>query len=362
MPLPATPQFRAALSSPLLKGAVAATSVTIAIAVIGHTWYWQQGISAVEQTVAAWTDRIREQGGRVALSGLAYSGYPFSFEVSAEAIDIESASSGLVWSWRGGAAQGQARVWSPNTIAVHFTGNHEWRMEDEGNGNWSSMAIGNAVTDFTLSDGMLIRLIATLNDVRAVGNSLLGPVATESVMLSGNLENGVGSAPSFRTTGRLRQTCLPIADSFPLGTTIDQLAWNLTASAPLPSSATLQEVTAWRDDGGTIEIDSLALRWGTLTVDARGTLSLDDRYRPLAALSATVRGHRAAVDSLVQAGTIRPAEGAAAKIALSVFSDAAENGGIVLPLTAQDGWLTAGPVRISPLYPLDSFLGPALRP
>ena len=90
-----------------------------------------------------------------------------------------------------------------------------------------------------------------------------------------------------------------------------------------------EDIARWRDDGGTVEIESLAVRWGTLTVDARGTMSLDDRNRPLAALSATVRGHRAVVHSLVQAGTLRPSEGAAAKIALSVLSKSADNGGIV---------------------------------
>ena len=345
-----------------MKGAVAAASLAIAIAVIAHTWYWHQGISVAERTVTAWTDDILKQGGRVELSGLAYGGYPFSFEVNAESIDIEATNPGLTWSWRGGGVHGQARIGSPNTIAVRLTGDHEWRAEDEGNGNWTAVTIGKAVTDFTLSEGKLSRIVVALNDVRAAGNRLLGPIATESITLSGNLEKGAGSPPSFRITGRARHTNLPLADSFPFGTTVDQLAWNLTARAPWPSSAILQDVAAWRDDGGTIEIESLALRWGTLTVDARGTLSLDDRYRPLAALSATVRGHRAMVDSLVQAGTIRPAEGAAAKIALSVFSKSAENGGIVLPLTAQDGWLTAGPLRIYRLHPLDSFFRAAPRP
>ena len=122
-------------------------------------------------------------------------------------------------------------------------------------------------------------------------------------------------------------------------------------------SASAENLAAWCDDGGTVEIKSLALHWGTLTVDAKGTLSLDHRFRPIAALSATVRGHRALVDSLVRAGTIRPAQGARTKITLDVFSDPANGGSVTIPVTVQDGWFNSGPLQVFRLSLVVSFPG-----
>ena len=346
----------------MMKGLAAAASLTVAIIVIAHAWYWHQGISAAQHAVDAWTRAILDQGGRVELGGLTYGGYPFAFEIGADSVVIETTSPGLAWSWQGAEIHGQASIWTPNVVSARFNAKHQWQIRNERNADWSSLTLAQATTDFTLSDGRLSQFIATLNDIQVAGSRLSQPVSTTSIKLSANLENGGPDGPHYRLTGRVRQTDLPIAETFPIGGTLDQLAWALTAQAPLPSSFAFEDIAAWRDDGGTVEIESLSVRWGILTIDARGTLSLDDRNRPLAALSATVRGHRAAVDSLVQAGTLRPSEGAVAKITLSVLSRSADNGGIVLPLTAQNGWLTAGPLRILRLQPLDFFWGSGTRP
>ena len=345
-----------------MKWLAAAASLTIAIIVIAHTWYWHQGISAAQQTVDDWTGAILDQGGRVELDGLTYGGYPFAFEIGAKSVLIETTSPSLVWAWRGAAIHGQANIWSPNVVSARLNASHQWLVRDERNTDWSSLTVGRANTDFTLSDGNLSRFTAVLNDIQISGSRLPGPVSTTSITLSANLDRGDHDEPLYRFTGRVRQTDLPISETFPISNTLDQLAWALTAPAPLPSSIAFEDIAMWRDDGGTVEIESLAVRWGDLTIDARGTLSLDDRNRPLAALSATVRGHRALVDSLVQAGALRPSEGAAAKIALSVLSKSADNGGIVLPLTAQNGWLTAGPLRLLQVQPLDLFWSGGKRP
>lgn len=346
----------------MMKGLAAAASLTIAIILIAHTWYWHQGITTAQQTVDAWTRTIVDQGGRVELDGLTYGGYPFSFEIGANSVLVETTSPSLTWSWRGAAIHGEARIWSPNAVSARLNASHQWQVRDERNSDWSSLTVEQTSTDFTLSDGTLSRFIAVLNDIQMSGSRLSGPVSTTSIKLSANLERGTQDGPLYRFTGRVRQTDLPIAETFPISSTLDQFAWALTAPAPLPSSIAFEDIARWRDDGGTVEIESLAVRWGVLTIDAQGTLSLDERYRPLAALSATVRGHRALVDSLVQAGALRPSEGAAAKITLSVLSKSADNGGIIVPLTAQNGWLTAGPLRLLQVQPLDLFWSGGKRP
>tara|TARA_A100001037_G_scaffold38670_1_gene29718 strand:+ start:6289 stop:7377 length:1089 start_codon:yes stop_codon:yes gene_type:complete len=358
MPLPAMPRLHAAILPRFTKWIIAIVSVTSAILLVFHTLYWHQGISAAERAIEDWSQAIRDRGGSVELAELHYGGYPFAFEVRAESVAIETMPSDLAWTWQGGAIHGRASIWTPNAITADLSGGHELRLTAQGTDTRSIVGFETAIAEIESSQGGVRFLEAALSNIHIHSTTLTKPVTIRSLGVSGVREHSPGDPVTLRLRGRIHQAQLPIVETTALSTVIEQIAWKLSAKGYLPRSLQGRDLASWRDNGGTIDVESLALRWGALTVDAEGTLSLDKRNRPLAALTATVRGHRVVIDSLVQAGRIRPAEGAAAKIGLSVFSDSAENGGIVLPLTAQNGWLTAGPLRIFPLHSLDfSWLG-----
>ena len=339
--------------SRLAKVATAATSVTLALLLIVHAWYWRVGVTLVEDKIAEWSDDVRKRGGRVAIEGLAVGGYPLRFDVRAASVLVEAAGPPLAWSWRGGAVRAQARVWEPGVVAVRLSGGHEWRVKDRGGASRTAARADSLTAGFEVADSELKSLKVTLRDVVASRDGLAGPVTAKSVDVSGARERGAEAGGAFRLTGGVRRAELPLAPSISLGAVVDRLTWDLVV-APLPASAGAEGLAAWRDDGGKVDVDSLALRWGALVADAEGTLSLDRRFRPLAAVTATVRGHRALIDSLVQAGRIGAVKGAAAKIALGVLLDPAGDGGIVVPLNAQDGWLTAGRWRVLRLPPVVS--------
>ena len=338
------------------KVATAATSVTLALLLIVHAWYWRAGVSLVEDTIAGWSDDVRERGGRVEIEGFTVGGYPLRFDVRAASVLVEAAGPPLAWSWRGAAVRAQARIWEPGVVAVRLSGGHEWRVKDRNGASRTTARADGLTASFEIADSELKSLKAALKDVAASRDGLAGSVTAQSAVVFGAREKGAKAVDAFRLTGRVRRAELPLAPSISLGAVVDRLTWDIVV-APLPASAGAEGLTAWRDDGGKVEIDSLALRWGALAVDAEGALSLDRRFRPLAAVTMTVRGHRALIDSLVQAGRIGAVKGAAAKIALGALSDPAEDGGIVVPLTAQDGWLTAGRWRVLRLPPVVSSPG-----
>ena len=339
--------------SRLAKVATAATSVTLALLLIAHAWYWRAGVSLVEDTIAGWSDDIRERGGRVEIEGFTVGGYPLRFDVRAASVLVEAVGPPPAWSWRGDAVRAQAHVWEPGVVAVRLSGGHEWRVKDRNGASWTTVSADSLAVGFEIAGSELKSLKANLKDVVASRDGLAGSVTARSAFLSGAREKGAEVVGAFRLTGRVRQAELSLAPSIPLGAVVDRLTWDLVV-APLPASAGAEGLAAWRDDGGKVDVDSLALRWGALAVDAEGALSLDRRFRPLAAVTATVRGHRALIDSLVQAGRMGAVKGAAAKIAIGALSDPAEDGGIVVPLTVQNGWLTAGRWRVLRLPPVVS--------
>ena len=66
-------------------------------------------------------------------------------------------------------------------------------------------------------------------------------------------------------------------------------------------------------------------------------------------MTARITGFRETVDALVAAGAVRPRDAMTAKIVLGVLAKTPEDGGpprITAPLSAQDGALYIGPVRL----------------
>ena len=77
--------------------------------------------------------------------------------------------------------------------------------------------------------------------------------------------------------------------------------------------------------------------------------------QPVGAMTATVSGHGETIDALVAADVIRPRDGSIARLILTAMSKSPAEGGepqIRVPLTAQDGYLSVGPVRLIPLPPI----------
>lgn len=122
--------------------------------------------------------------------------------------------------------------------------------------------------------------------------------------------------------------------------------------APAPPLAALR---AWRDAGGTVEIDRAALRWEPLDLAAHGTLALDSKLQPTAALTATLRGFFQTVDALNRAQMIRTRDASMAKLILGALAKVPPEGGppvLTVPLTVQGGMLSAGPSQLMPVPPI----------
>jgi hypothetical protein len=153
--------------------------------------------------------------------------------------------------------------------------------------------------------------------------------------------------PSFGLALDLRQMRLPAPPAI-LGATIDELAVSATLEGAVPSGKLPQALAAWRDAGGTVELDHLRLRWGGIGVTANGTLALDQNLQPIAAFSGGIEGFHTILTALVGAGQLDTEEAALAQIALSALARPGSDGKpqIRTAFTIQDGKMFLGPVRL----------------
>ena len=145
----------------------------------------------------------------------------------------------------------------------------------------------------------------------------------------------------------MRQVGVP-APPADFGNIIDELAFGVTIKGSVPDGPLAQAVAAWRDAGGTIEVDNLHLQWGGLGVTANGTLALDQGLQPIAAFSGGIEGFGAILNALVAADQMTPEQAALVQIALTTLARPGPDGKpqITAPFTIQNGKMYLGPARL----------------
>ncbi|KAF0137186.1 MAG: conserved exported protein of unknown function [Rhodospirillaceae bacterium] len=142
---------------------------------------------------------------------------------------------------------------------------------------------------------------------------------------------------------------LPPALDLPVGARVEAVGFKSRIIGTIPPGDLAQALARWREAGGTVEVEALAIDWPPLKLHGSGTLALDEQLQPIGAMTARIQGFFAAVDSLSQRGVIRSRDASMAKVILGMLAQSPPEGGppvISLPLTVQERTLQAGPVRL----------------
>jgi hypothetical protein len=142
-----------------------------------------------------------------------------------------------------------------------------------------------------------------------------------------------------------------------LGPLISNLTIEGALDGPVPHARSLAErAAAWRDGGGTLDIQRLALNWGPLDLTCSATLALDEQLQPMGAGSARVVGYAETLDALATHGAISRSAATAAKAVLSLLAHNPEDGSppdVEVPLTLQYRTLLMRQVPLVRLPELD---------
>lgn len=131
-----------------------------------------------------------------------------------------------------------------------------------------------------------------------------------------------------------------------LGTAIETVSLSLAVKGAVDKS-----LSAWRDDGGTVELQNAAIDWGPLSATGAGTLALDEKMQPMGALTARIKGYGAAIDALAAGKAMQPGDASLAKFVLAALSkpDADGKPRIEAPVTLQNGFVYLGPAKLARL-------------
>jgi hypothetical protein len=331
------------------KSWIASTIVILALAGLAGGWalWWHVAAGRFATSIDLWIAARRAEGYKIEAQRDPIGGFPFRLKTR---IAAPSAAAGDgSWTWSGPDLAIDAPAWSPLTIDFAMPGAHQVQAR----GHRYDVDAKSATGQLSLrTDGQLDRLTLTAGGIRAqepdkppatidslyaaVGQPAPDPAAAIAVSLSFDLG--------------AETITLPPDPRLALGPKLDHVAASGRLEGPPPRGFDAASLAAWRDAGGAIDLDLVGLAWGPLRLSGNGTFSLDDQLRPLAAANTSVQGATETLQALADAGLMKSNDAQLAALGLALLADG--QGRVKLPLTAQDGELSSGPLKLAKLQPV----------
>jgi hypothetical protein len=324
---------------------------------LGHAALWHSMAQQLEAGFATWVQVRSAQGWRVDHGPPIRGGWPFSATLTLNGMRLEG----------GGATLPGGMTLSAERVVLHLTLPRLDRLRVElpaaqrlriGDQEWGFAAdrlsaLVPLVADTPPREAELLaeRLrIGTPDGPASIANARLFVEASSTA---------TEAEAAFHAILAIEQLDLPAAPGGPaaasFGRRIESLAAEASLTGPVPPGrAPTGRAEAWRDGGGTLELRSLALRWGPVSAAAAATLALDEQLQPMGAGTLRLSGANAALEALAEAGVVGRRAAGTARALLPLVTRPGANGGppeIEVPVTLEDRTLALARIPVLRLLP-----------
>ncbi|HZD25805.1 MAG TPA: DUF2125 domain-containing protein [Alphaproteobacteria bacterium] len=321
----------------------------VVLAALAWTGYWFYAAHRVEDGVEAWAAHQRAQGMQVSWEGLKVSGFPFRIRVDVAAPHLAWPREPGAPEWRSPHFAAIVQPWYFRHVVADLSGTQYLSAIDQGKRAEVEISADKGLGSFSNdSNGRLERLSIDLHEAKVVAD---GATLLTAGRLQAHARGGRHAEEMIELAFTTSDAVLPTDGGTRLGKRVEaaELLCNITGN--LPQGSERAAIARWRDDGGTVEVQTLRLDWGPLHLNATGTVALDEQMRPIGSLTAKVRGYEALIDSAVERGQMERDKAHAAKSVLGLLAKAG-GGTLSVPVTMQNGVASLGPVAVGRLKPL----------
>jgi len=311
-----------------------------------YSAFWLVVASRIEGNVVAWAQSARADKTDVSWEAIRVTGFPIAFRVNLTSAVLRDDAVTPSPELRIPVLSGTARPWD---LAV-------WQLAaplgfegDLGAGRRATAKFtaqsADGVVSIESEGGWKLRL--TLQDATVEAGARVMVSSAQATITAPPKPSGRHTEPVTVLAVEASQIKLPAAVG-PLGEVVDELAFGATVKGTIPNGKVADAVAAWRDAGGTIDLDDLRLKWGALGATATGTITLDQELQPIGGFSGAVQGYDQILATLVQAGQMRATDAGLARIALTMLAKTGPDGKpeIRTAFTIQNGQMFLGPAKL----------------
>ena len=161
--------------------------------------------------------------------------------------------------------------------------------------------------------------------------------------------------PLARVTLDLRSMALPPGTRLVTDDAVEALSFDATIKGPMPLAPLKDALTAWRDAGGAVELNSFAFAQGPLAVTGNATLALDAALQPEGAGTITTTGLSEALEILIRDGLVPADRALIARATAKALEKPGLDGRLqaTVGLSLQNRTVSFGPVPLLALQPIE---------
>lgn len=328
------------------------------LALWGGGWFVVSKI--VERRVVDWIERERALGNRLAYRDLQVEGFPFRWQLVVTDYEIgrDVAVTQVI---AGKRLEATLNPWDLTDVPLRLPGKHRYERREPAGVTAIELEAVRPEARMRLHPGGRIREI----DIDLGDATARTPGATDA---------DAARARRVQVTAREVDPVDPGSrDFFSISIALDELTppafWQAPFNRPLRSGEAVigvrgervrnpnavEQLLAWRNSGGVVELYRLQLDWAPLFVRGDGTGGLDQQNRPEAALALRIAGYEQLLDGLVKTGQLgtRQAAGLTTMLAaLSKPDPATGRREVRIPITAQNGRLAVAGIPLMSLPPI----------
>jgi hypothetical protein len=328
---------------------------------IGDVAWWRYAERQLQSGFQAWLAESRTAGWKTAVGHVGTAGWPIAAVLMVRGLALQGGDPDIP----GGVRLSSDRValrldlWRPTALVITF--------EDQ-----QRLQIGGGPELLGSADRLQMTLPLRYDEapqtIDLLARNLHAALAGDSGSASG-VTIGLLQAHGERVPAATRDKpaanfsisaeaiSLPSTVKWPLGPILSSFTIDGTLNGELPLGHGLtRAVTAWRDDGGSMDIRHVALGWGPLGLTGSATLALDDQLQPMGAGTSHIIGYAATLDALANGGLLSRSAATAAKAVLSLLAGTPDDNGpseVDVPLTLQYRTLSMRQVPLVRLPELD---------
>ena len=330
-----------------------ATVILLLLVVLfgAYTALWFFIADRVADEVAQWAARERQRKLDVSWETLRVRGYPLAYRIEASGLRFRDLVPGRAAEIRVPLLQATARPWNFRSWMIDVPSGLTATVgpADAPRARLSAQTLaGDVVLDAERDIAITLDLQHPVFET-PVGDAD-GRVAAREAAISvaaPRQSPRTHTEPALSLAVEAHDLQVPQAPA-PFRGTMHELAFDLTVLGPVPDLPPRQAAEAWRDAGGTIEVEKIAARMGDLAVAGSGTFALDREMQPEAAFTGSVQGYERLIAELSAAGILPSGGSMLARLGLSLLAKPGTEGQpeIKTSFTIQNGEMSLGPFKL----------------
>jgi hypothetical protein len=318
---------------------VPAAALVLTLLLALDTLAWRVATNRLRNATQAWQTALGPKGWQLTSAAPVATGWPIAAELRLDRMSLrEAASSGFAWT--------AARV----TFGVSLL--HPNRLTVRSEGAQTLAAPGLAPIRFHAEHLQAVLPLATpIQSAQASATQLTIATPDGDALIAATTLEASWQPAAAHLRLAAGPASLPAGHRWGLGQTVGALTLELIAHGAWPAGSATQAASRWRDSGGTLDVTTVALRWGALDATGTGQARLDGALQPAATLNLKVANPEAALSTLADAGAITRNVATAATAVLTLLELPARLTGrpgvLDLPLSLDDGTVALGQIPIA---------------